>query len=92
MGRIARSLVLLHLFAAGYGEESSGASHQRCPAAATDGASCDVVIEPPVIDVSALMSSDDHSTAEWNAAAEAVAKACEEWGFFQVKAPSPPIA
>lgn len=89
MGRIAWPLVLLHLFAAGYGEESSGTNDQRCPAAAVDGASCDV-IEPPVIDVSALMSSDDHSTAEWNAAAQAVAKACEEWGFFQVKASSPP--
>eukprot|EP00752_Nemacystus_decipiens_P006241 g5629.t1 len=29
------------------------------------------------------MSSDQHSTAEWDTAAGAVARACEEWGFFQ---------
>lgn len=88
MGRIGRPLVLLHLVAAVFAEESSGSNQQRCPAADVASSSCDV-IEPPVIDVSALMSSDDHSTAEWNAAAEAVAKACEEWGFFQVNSPSP---
>lgn len=58
-----------------------GEQHQ-CPAGSAAG-SCEV-IAPPVIDISALMSSDDHSTAEWDTAAEAVARACEEWGFFQV--------
>lgn len=38
----------------------------------------------PVIDISALMEPDPLSTEEWDKAAEAVARACEEWGFFQV--------
>lgn len=58
------------------------AEQHQCPA--DSAGSCEVVVAPPVIDVSALMSSDHHSTADWDTAAEAVARACEEWGFFQV--------
>lgn len=38
----------------------------------------------PVIDISALIRPSAHSTAGWDEAAEAVTRACEEWGFFQV--------
>lgn len=52
---------------------------EQCP---TD--SCQAVAtEVPVIDIRALINSDQHSSAEWDTAAEAVANACEEWGFFQ---------
>lgn len=39
----------------------------------------------PVIDVSALMDPDSHSVDQWDETANEVAKACEEWGFFQVR-------
>lgn len=55
------------------------------PAVLWEGLDTDVVAQQvPVIDVSALMSPDLHSTARWDEAAEAVSRACEEWGFFQV--------
>lgn len=38
----------------------------------------------PVIDVSALMDPESYSLAQWDEAAGAVSRACEEWGFFQV--------
>lgn len=38
----------------------------------------------PVIDISALMNPDLHSVARWDEMAEAVSRACEQWGFFQV--------
>lgn len=41
--------------------------------------------EVPVIDVSALMDPESYSTAQWDEAAGAVSRACEEWGFFQVR-------
>lgn len=56
------------------------AEHQ-CPAAG----SCQAVgREVPIIDIQALLNSGQHSSADWDKAAEEVAKACEEWGFFQV--------
>lgn len=39
----------------------------------------------PVIDVSALMYPHSHSVEQWDKTANEVAKACEEWGFFQVR-------
>ncbi|CAM9194232.1 unnamed protein product [Ectocarpus sp. 12 AP-2014] len=42
------------------------------------------VLEPPTIDISPLVNTNQHSAGEWDAAAEAVARACEQWGFFQV--------
>ncbi|CAM9540730.1 unnamed protein product [Scytosiphon promiscuus] len=58
------------------------AGDQQCP---TTG-SCPAVnlgTEVPVIDIQALVNSHEHSSADWDTAAEAVTKACEEWGFFQ---------
>lgn len=40
--------------------------------------------EVPVIDVAALMAPQLYSTAQWNKTAAVVARACEDWGFFQV--------
>lgn len=40
--------------------------------------------EVPVIDVSALMDPEAYSAVRWDETAEAVSRACEEWGFFQV--------
>lgn len=39
----------------------------------------------PVIDVSALMDPESYSMEQWDEAAGAVSRACEEWGFFQVR-------
>ena len=48
-------------------------------------AAMDVAVgEVPVIDISALMSPDLRSKSDWDEAAAAVARACEQWGFFQV--------
>ena len=45
----------------------------------------DVVVgEVPVIDISALMDPGSCSKSDWDEAAEAVSRACEQWGFFQV--------
>ena len=77
MGRLIQPAGVMLGFAAA---AVRGEPHQ-CPAGSAG--SCDVVA-PPVIDISALMSSDEHSTMEWDTAADAVARACEEWGFFQV--------
>lgn len=40
--------------------------------------------EVPVIDVAALMAPQLYSTTQWNYTAATVARACEDWGFFQV--------
>lgn len=40
--------------------------------------------EVPVIDVAALMAPQLYSTTQWNKTAAVVARACEDWGFFQV--------
>lgn len=77
MGRLAQRAGLM----LGFAVTAACDQHHQCPAGSAG--SCEMVA-PPVIDISALISSDDHSTVEWNTAAEAVARACEEWGFFQV--------
>ena len=41
--------------------------------------------EVPVIDISALMDPDSRSKSDWDEAAQAVSRACEQWGFFQVQ-------
>lgn len=41
--------------------------------------------EVPVIDISALMDPDSRSKSDWDEASEAVSRACEQWGFFQVR-------
>lgn len=67
-----------------FAEDPSG--REQCAATAESSSSCDVVGAPevPVIDISPLMRSDEHSAEEWDTASEAVARACKEWGFFQV--------
>lgn len=81
MGRFVQQGVsaVLTLVSAVYAEDLSG--REQCVATES---SCEVAPEVPVIDISPLMRSDEHSAAEWDTAAEAVARACEEWGFFQV--------
>lgn len=58
----------------------------QCPASGSCEAASTTheVLVPPTIDISPLVNTDRHSAGEWDAAAEAVAKACEQWGFFQV--------
>lgn len=83
MGRFVRAAVVVLTLGSAVCAEEELARRQEC--SATDDASCEVSPAIPVIDISPLMRSNDHSAAEWDAAAEAVARACEEWGFFQVR-------
>lgn len=78
---VQRAVVVLALGSAVYAEELPRG--EQCSATSEE-SSCEVAAEVPVIDISPLMRSNDHSAAEWDTAAEAVARACEEWGFFQV--------
>lgn len=39
----------------------------------------------PIIDVSSLMDPTLYASLQWNEAALEVSRACEDWGFFQVK-------
>lgn len=81
MGRFAQRVVVVLTFgSAVYAEELS--REQQC--SATESCGVQEAPEVPVTDISPLVSSVDHSPAEWETAAEAVARACEEWGFFQV--------
>lgn len=56
-----------------------------CPSQSPDDRSC-TMTEVPIIDISPLMQPiAEHGSARWNDTAEAVATACEEWGFFHVR-------
>eukprot|EP00904_Undaria_pinnatifida_P012386 jgi/Undpi1/8278/HiC_scaffold_25.g10747.m1 len=77
-------------------EQQTQQQQQQCPetgscdinledteAVGVDAAMDVAVGEVPVIDISALMSPDLRSKSDWDEAAAAVARACEQWGFFQ---------
>lgn len=90
MKRLERVAVLLTALTKSVGGEDPSGHCVTGPLACPSGnesidAHPDVLdIAVPVIDVSALMSPASQSRARWDEAAEAVARACEEWGFFQV--------
>lgn len=58
-----------------------------CPLQPADDRSCTITDEVPLIDISALMqpAAAGYGSPRWNDTAEAVATACEEWGFFHVR-------